>query len=462
MPEKKVKLTVIADPHYYSRKLGYEGRAYTLRSESDQKCLAETSEIVDAVFKKIAESDTDAVLIAGDLSNDGEIVSHEEFREKLRELQKHKPVFVITATHDFCSDNNPRRYDGENVYHDVETMPADKLRDFYYEFGPKQASDEFFTHLGTSSYAVDFNDKLKLLCFNDDQSGMGGSGFSEEHFQWIEKQMKDAREKDMMVISMEHHLLVKHIHPMVSGGGMSVKDEEKVASRLADMGLKYSFVGHSHMTDVKKFTSPAGNTITSINVGSICGYPAPIAVVTVNDDRKTITLDFDYLDSFEGVADAQAFFKEHALNLINKTIEGVACGDKNEFIDRIKALNAPADKLVRFRFLLKPAAKFVDRLTVKKAYRILNLLTFGRVIDKKWTLPYRDEKVMDIGRMVFLNIFNAQQNRFDRESDFYKLVTSVVSIPSRILKKNKALRQINELVDVLVAGNDLNNFPIEL
>ena len=462
MPDKKVKLTVIADPHYYSRKLGSSGRAYTLRSESDQKCLAETSEIVDAAFKKIAESDTDAVLIAGDLSNDGEVVSHEEFREKLKELQKHKPVYVITATHDFCSDNNPRRYEGEKVYHDVETMPADKLRDFYYEFGPKQASAEFFTHLGTSSYAVDINDKLRLLCFNDDQSGQGGSGFSEEHFQWIENQMKDAQSKGMMVISMEHHLLVKHIHPMISGGGMSVKDEETVASRLADAGIRYSFVGHSHMTDVAKFTSPAGNTITSINVGSICGYPAPIAIVTVNDDRNTITLDFEHLESFEGVPDAQEFFKEHALNLITKTVEGVAYGDKNEFMDRIRALNAPAEKLAKFRFILKPAAKFFDSLTVKNAYRILNVLTLGRVIDKKWTLPYRDEKVLDIGRMVFLNIFNAQQNRFDRDSDFYNLVTSVVSIPSRILKKNKALRQINELVDVLVVGNELNHFPEEL
>lgn len=64
-----------------------KGRQYELRSGSDQKCLAETGGIIDAAFEKIAESDTDFVLIAGDVSNDGEMVSHLEFREKLYKAQ---------------------------------------------------------------------------------------------------------------------------------------------------------------------------------------------------------------------------------------------------------------------------------------------------------------------------------------------------------------------------------------
>lgn len=83
-----MKLTFIADTHHYSKTLGTSGRAYELRSGSDQKCLAETGEIIDAAFKQIAESDTDAVFILGDVTNDGEMVSHIEFREKLYELKK--------------------------------------------------------------------------------------------------------------------------------------------------------------------------------------------------------------------------------------------------------------------------------------------------------------------------------------------------------------------------------------
>ena len=70
---KNLKLTFLADTHHYSQTLGITGKAYELRSGSDQKCLAETGAIIDAAFEKIAKSDTDAVLIAGDLSNDGEL-----------------------------------------------------------------------------------------------------------------------------------------------------------------------------------------------------------------------------------------------------------------------------------------------------------------------------------------------------------------------------------------------------
>lgn len=81
------KFTFLADLHYYSKILGTSGRAYELRSGSDQKCLAESGAIIDAAFDHLARSDTQAVLLAGDLTNDGEMVCHRELREKLDALQ---------------------------------------------------------------------------------------------------------------------------------------------------------------------------------------------------------------------------------------------------------------------------------------------------------------------------------------------------------------------------------------
>lgn len=53
-----MKITFIADTHHYSKTLGTTGKAYELRSGSDQKCLGETSEISDSAFEQIANSDT--------------------------------------------------------------------------------------------------------------------------------------------------------------------------------------------------------------------------------------------------------------------------------------------------------------------------------------------------------------------------------------------------------------------
>ena len=60
------KFTFLADLHYYSKTLGTSGRAYELRSGSDQKCLAESGAIIDAAFDHLARSDTQAVLLAGE------------------------------------------------------------------------------------------------------------------------------------------------------------------------------------------------------------------------------------------------------------------------------------------------------------------------------------------------------------------------------------------------------------
>ena len=64
-------IQVMTNLHYYSKTLGTSGRAYELRSGSDQKCLAESGAIIDAAFDHLARSDTRAVLLAGDLTNDG-------------------------------------------------------------------------------------------------------------------------------------------------------------------------------------------------------------------------------------------------------------------------------------------------------------------------------------------------------------------------------------------------------
>lgn len=91
-----LKLTFISDTHHYSKTLGTTGRQYFLRSGSDQKCLAETGEIIDSAFDKIAKSDTDAVMIIGDVTNDG---------EKYLTLNLKKSLKILQSTSRFTSSH---------------------------------------------------------------------------------------------------------------------------------------------------------------------------------------------------------------------------------------------------------------------------------------------------------------------------------------------------------------------
>lgn len=453
---ESLKLTFIADTHHYSKTLGTDGMQYELRSGSDHKCLAESGGIIDAAFEKIAASDTDYVMIAGDLTNDGEMVSHIEFREKLRRLAEKKKVFVITATHDWCCDENPRRFRDNYVYHDVDVMPSDKLYDFYYDFGPKDAIAQFRTHLGTVSYVVQLSDKVRLLALNDDQNGKGRAGFNEEHFEWIDEQLEKAQKDGCLVIGMEHHLLIPHINPLITGGGTCVGDREYVASRLADNGLKYMFVGHSHIQHTDDFKSSSGNKITEVNVGSLCGYPAPIVNVIVNDDM-TLTYDVEYLEKFTfngEEKDAQKYLAKHCTDLIHNIFN---CTNRYQFKDRIEALGANGEAISKLFFAIKPLLSFVNDDTVGDAYKKLKNLGLSRVVKEEWVKEYKNAKISEFVDQFILSAMDGSSIRFSRESTYYKLVMGIISIPSRLLKSNNDMKKLIFAADSILTGGKYNN-----
>lgn len=450
------KLTFIADTHHYSKTLGTTGRQYFLRSGSDQKCLAETGEIIDAAFEKIADSDTDAVMIAGDLTNDGEMVSHLEFRQKLYKLREKKKVYVITATHDWCCDGNPRRFCGNTVMHDVETLPSDKLPEFYKDFGPDASISKFITHIGTCSYVVQLADHVRLLALNDDKNGNDHAGFTEEHFAWIEEQIKKAHADNCLMIGMMHHLLTPHISPLITGGGTCVENREYVASRLADAGLRYMFVGHSHIQSTTDFKSPGGNVITEVNVGSLVGYPAPIVSVTVNEDQ-TLSYEVEHLRQFilnGKTVDAQSYLKNHALALIRRLLDAP---DKNELSDRLTALQLNGKKISKLSPLLIPVFKFIKTANVEKTYKKLKLLGLAEGIDRALVEKFKNKKLIEFVNEILLSIFDGSITKYSREDDYYKLVLSVVSIPCKIMKNNTDMKKLIFAADAILIGGRFDN-----
>lgn len=448
------RFTIIADTHHYSKALGTTGKAYELRSGSDQKCLAETGALLDAAFAKIAASDTQAVLIAGDLTNDGERICHEEFREKLYRLREKKPVYVITATHDWCCDENPRRYSGDQVSHDVPVMASDELRNFYRDFGPDAAEAEFVTHLGTSSYVVRLSENVKLLALNDDQNGKGRAGFKEDHFRWIEEQIKKAREENCVMIGMEHHLLIAHVNPLLTGGGTCVGDREEVAARLADAGLKYMFVGHSHIQHTDHFVSPAGNKITEVNVGSLVGYPAPIVNVTVNQDG-TLRYQVDHLEEFTWngqTVPAFPYLREHALALVHRVLES---SDKNDFAEKLTALQLNGEKMKKFYPIIRPVLRYLRKVTVWKLYKRIRFK--AKNIDRALIERHRDEKVMDYVDDMFLAFFDGTLTPHAPDSDYYLLVMSFVGALRGIAPENDTINKLYATCETLLTGGEYNN-----
>ena len=444
------KFTFLADLHYYSKTLGTSGRAYELRSGSDQKCLAESGAIIDAAFDHLARSDTQAVLLAGDLTNDGEMVCHRELREKLYALAEKKPVYLITNTHDWCCDGNPRRFTGARVTHDVPTMPHTGIHDFYYDFGGRQAIAEYRTHLGISSYVIPLAEKIWLLALCDDQNGRGKAGYTEPHFRWIEEQLHRAKEQGCLVLGMQHHLLLPHVHPLLTGG-CCVGDREAVTARLADAGLRYMFVGHSHLQRTDRYRSPAGNELTEMNIGALSGYPVPMVQVTVTDDLQ-VQMQVEHLATFDWYGrpvDAVAYTRDHACNLLRRLL---SAGSPADFAQKLDALQLPGRKLLPLYPLVKPLFRLLRTGTVRDLQRTLRRLGLGRYVDARAAAELADRPILPYLEWILLQFMDGSAHPVGRDSAVYRLVLSVIEIPAHLLPGNMDMKKLIFACDAILTG----------
>ena len=191
-----LKIQFITDTHYYSRKGGTEGKAYDKAESKSQKVIKDTDLVIKAGFDMLCkDTSTDIVVLAGDTTRDGEIESHKEFIEMLRDLKKRgKRVYVITATHDFRDGGVADGYNGDETIKVPAVEDRHDLWDMYYEFGPNEAIS---THPDSMSYVVQLAPGYRLFALNDDTNykpeGERGSGFSDDCMQWIMEQLEDAK-----------------------------------------------------------------------------------------------------------------------------------------------------------------------------------------------------------------------------------------------------------------------------
>ena len=465
------KFAVIADPHYYSEKLGCEGSAYERREGSDQKMLIKSKGTISAALEEIKNSDAEFLMIAGDLSNDGERCSHEEIREMLYEFKKSKPVYVITATHDWCCDGNPRRFEGDQVFNDVETLAPNELHEFYRDFGLNDSISEFHTHQDKVSYVVRPCEGVTVFCLDDDQNGEGGAGYSDEHFEWIKEQTEEAKKRGDIVFGMQHHHLHLTEFDRVINGKGSVEYREKLCKNFADIGFPVMFTGHSHMQHIRRIDSENGNPFYEINVGSISGYPAPIVYCEASKDG--IDIKTEHLKSFtyNGKEYSNDYLKEHATGLFTKVIAAASSNEKDKFSALIACLGVTEEKANKIWLVAKPLLKWLDKLTIKKAARIMNFISFGKAIDKKTAKEIGDLKVKDVIFSTFHSILDGSLVKHEEGSAYYIVFTQALAFPLRLVKKLhiknggliRTLTHLKNAAHELMTGGPLdnNNYFIE-
>ena len=271
---------VITDTHYFENALGASGEAYEARSLTDQKCIAETGAILDSAFAQLAaDTKTEIVLIAGDLTFNGEAESHRGFLQKLDKLRgSGKKIYLITARHDY--DDEPYAFSGAERVTVAGTKREDLL-DLYHDYTVKDAIAVNREYL---SYVVQLGEGVRLLAINNDGDCEDFKGFFPAHLEWILAQIEDANRSGNLIFGMTHYPVLPGAPLMAMIGDAVMQDWRSVATALADAGMPLIFTGHMHMQSVNKWETPAGKFIFDICTGSLVGGPCAMRKILLRPD----------------------------------------------------------------------------------------------------------------------------------------------------------------------------------
>lgn len=282
-----VKIVVLSDPHVMAPELLVsEGDAWTDYLSGQRKMVDYSQPLFDEMVAKIKdEIKPDLVLITGDLTKDGEQLSHTYVISKLDELREAGiQTLVIPGNHDRGVNEDAVAYDG------ASTTPADVATDDW--FATQYANYGYGNSSGRESTSLTYAcEPIEGLVVIGIDSGLDGS-LSSATLEWIVGKTLAAKESGKKVIAMMHHPLIPHFTGVENFVEWAVvKNYETVRNTLADAGIRVVFTGHFHTSDIAMDkNADLSREIYDVTTGSLISYPCDYREVTLSNDLSELSI----------------------------------------------------------------------------------------------------------------------------------------------------------------------------
>ena len=248
-------IAVATDLHFLDPAIVREGEAFTAAyAYGDGKQLNYGSQLVDVFVAEMLEQRPAAILLTGDLTLNGERVSHLELARRLAALpQVGIPVLVIPGNHDIQNAFSSG-YNRDKLY-DVRSVTAGEFAEIYAGCGYSQAASRDTASL---SYSWPLSDDLWLILLDTNLYDRDGSrsipqnagALPEETLVWLEGQLQEAQKKGAVVITATHHNLLNHSSRLREG--YTLNNAEEVLSLLGKYGVRMNLSGHVHIQDIAR------------------------------------------------------------------------------------------------------------------------------------------------------------------------------------------------------------------
>lgn len=336
---------VFSDPHVFATTLGTEGKAFQAYLAQDRKLLKESVEILESAIDALKKIDARFIIIPGDLTKDGERVSHELAASYLSQLElSGKQVYVIPGNHDIRNGASCK-YIGDATER-VPTITEMEFTQIYGEFGYKEALQRDTNSL---SYLAEPQPGMWLLALDscryaenkEDHKPVTDGKFSALTLQWIENVLREANTRNRAVMATMHHGLVEHYQGHQKNyGDYIVDDYQSIAKLLAMYNVRLVFTGHYHSQDITMTRRPEANKfVFDIETGSLVTYPSPYRTVSIDAGQKATIRSYRVQSTRTHPSD----FQEYARAYVQEGIKGIAAN----VIQGYKVERSEAEDLAR-------------------------------------------------------------------------------------------------------------------
>ena len=366
----KTRIMLISDPHVMGPGLLIsEGEAWENAIYYDRKLNDYSRAIFDEVIAIALKEKPDLFLISGDLTKDGEWLSHKYVVSKLYEL---KAVgiqpFVIPGNHDLGTPE-ALYFDDDDSYK-ADTINAKQFVELYRDFGYGEGSEREAT---TLSWCYEPIDGLVLIGLDTGHDGDPLNGVvSTTTLRWMSEQAKKATKAGKRVLMMMHHTLFPHVTNTEKfsstycvklgvkrdDGSYSYYGYSDIRDYLADAGGAVVLSGHVHASDIAKdanynFT----RTVHDICTASCAAFPNPYRLLTLNDDGATMRIQTRYITELPGVDDFAALAEERMtqglVNLVNNISHSLEVAELFADIFKIHVAGNEPENPRQQEFLMK-------------------------------------------------------------------------------------------------------------